>query len=433
MSLDLPHEVIFSWPMRFATFLMILIINALRVPSGLLNFWAEDGVVFYSDVINEKFPNRLFIDSGKGGYLNLSGKIIAEFVGLFPIAVAPIINFIFVNLFYSIILWVIYSRLKVNFVNRTYLYLLMGFFVFVPAATFDSVATSINLHFFLLFACFLIIITVDTKTTFIEHLLIVLTILSDPLAILLIPAVLLRTFLTRRFESYLLTFVLSTLAQIIFVIHFFGSSVRVIGATPDLIKVAYLFMDRVVGSSFIPFWGHIDGQFSQTEEISKILLLRLGVSFIVLSLFIYIIVRAFSFNLKSFASQRGVLVQIMVVTLCLYWATAGLFFNPEPRYAIFPSLCLATILLSSLDMIAINTLSLRRKKVLVCTSMMLFLALSLGAFQESEIRHTNLKWGAQLHEAKGACKSDLVEKASIQIPPLKNNLNLFLNCKLLNR
>ena len=188
-SLNLRRRLGWNWGMGFSTFLLILLINALREPSGLLNFWAEDGVVFYSDVMNEDFPQRLFVDSGGGGYLNLSGKIIAEFVGMFPIGFAPVVNFIFVNLVYAILFVVIYNRLNLYFKTKTFLFLFMGFFIFVPIASYDSVATSINLHFFLLFTSFIIIFTKEGKSTLVSHSIIFVTCLSDPLAILLIPAI----------------------------------------------------------------------------------------------------------------------------------------------------------------------------------------------------------------------------------------------------
>ena len=430
-SLDLRHEVALSWPIRFATFLIILLINALRVPSGLLNFWAEDGVVFYSDVINKDFPQRLFIDSGGGGYLNLSGKIIAEFVGMFPIEFAPVVNFIFVNLVYAILLVVIYSRVNLYFKTKTFLFLFMGFFIFVPIASYDSLATSINLHFFLLFTSFIILFAKESKPSLVSHTIIFVTCLSDPLAILLIPAIAVLIILKKKFTAHVLTYAFSLFIQVVFIIKFFGDSTRVVGLDPSIIKTVYLFMDRVVGSSLIPNWGFIDGQAFQSGGISRILIIRLIASFVVLVVLVYLIFVARPLNIDPLKNGQNFLVGFMLLTFIVYWTVAGLFFNPEPRYAIFPSLCLVLIFLMSLDSIVNNWKNIRIERFLLFVTSILFIFIFTSAFQVSNIRNTDQIWSKQITAGKTACQDVQLQQVEIEIPPRKNDLLLSLNCKLL--
>lgn len=430
-SLNLRRTLGWNWTMGFTAFLVILLINALRVPSGLLNFWAEDGVVFYSDVINEDFPQRLFIDSGGGGYLNLSGKIIAEFVGMLPIGLAPVVNFIFVNLVYAILFIVIYNRLNLYFKTKTFLFLFMGFFIFVPIASYDSVATSINLHFFLLFTSFIIIFTKEGKSTLVSHSIIFVTCLSDPLAILLIPAIAVLIILKKNFHTYLLTYAFPLLIQIAFVVQFFGDSTRVVGLDPSIIKTAYLFMDRVVGSSLIPNWGFIYGQTFESGGVSRILITRLIASFVVLSVLVYLIFVARPLNLNPNNNGQNFLVGSMLLTLSAYWTVAGLFFNPEPRYAIFPSLCLVLIFLMSLDSIVSNQKNIKIGKFILFVASFLFISIFASAFQVSNIRSTDQIWSEQISAGKAACKDGQLQQVEIEIPPRKNDLLLSLNCKLL--
>ena len=430
-SLNLRRRLGWNWGMGFSTFLLILLINALREPSGLLNFWAEDGVVFYSDVMNEDFPQRLFVDSGGGGYLNLSGKIIAEFVGMFPIGFAPIVNFIFVNLVYAILFVVIYNRLNLYFKTKTFLFLFMGFFIFVPIASYDSVATSINLHFFLFFTSFIIIFTKEGKSTLVSHSIIFVTCLSDPLAILLIPAIAVLIILKKNLHTHLFTYTFSLLIQVAFIVQFFGDSTRVVGLDPSIIKTVYLFMDRVVGSSLIPNWGFIDGQNIESGGISKILIIRLVASFIVLSLLVYLLITARSLNVTPFREGQNFLVGLMLLTLGTYWAVAGLFFNPEPRYAIFPSLCLVCVFLMSLDSIGSNFKENKIRRFSLCIASFLFISIFASTFQVSNIRDTNQIWSDQLAAGKAACKDGKLLQVEIEIPPERNNLLLSLNCKML--
>lgn len=430
-SRSLIHKLGLNWAMGFTSFLVILLINALRVPSGLQNFWAEDGVVFYSDVLNEDFPKRIFVDSGGGGYLNLSGKLIAEFVGMFPIGLAPVVNFIFVNLVYAILFIVIYNQLHIYFNTKTLLFTFMGFFIFVPIASFDSVATSINLHFFLLFTSFILIFAKREKSTLVSHSIIFVTCLSDPLAILLIPAVVASIILQKNLHSYLLTFAFSLLIQVAFIFQFFGDSTRVIGLDPNMIKTAYLFMDRVVGSSLVPNWGFIDGQALKSGEISNILILRLVVSFLVLSVMVYSVSVARSINSVSPKNGKNFLVGLMLLTCSVYWSVASFLFNPEPRYAIFPSLCLVLIFLMSFDSIVSTQKNIKIRRFIKFIVLFLFISIFSSAFQVSSIRDTEQIWSEQIEAGKDSCKDRSLSKVELRIPPERNNLVLSVNCKKL--
>ena len=428
-ALSLLNRVFWNQGAALVMFLFILVTNALRVPSGLLNFWAEDGVVFYSDVMNIDFPQRLFVDSGGGGYLNLSGKLIAEGVRFFPIDIAPVINFIIVNLIYTVLIVVIYNRLHAFFATKTFLFLFIGFFVFVPIASYDSLATSINLHFFLIFTCLVILLTNDIKPSLVSHVIVLLTCLSDPLAILLIPSMLFLILYKKIYNSHQLTFVLSLLLQIVFILNFFGESTRVVGQNPSILKTSYLFMDRVVGSSLIPKWGFIDGQISESGEISKVLYIRFFLSLIVFCLFISIVILAKSINRNNFKNSENSSVILILSTSIFYWFVAGVFFNPEPRYAILPSLCLVLAFLMSLDSLNQGLRSNTVRQYSFYTTTFLLVSIFLSAFSVSDIRNTDLIWSEQLAAGKFVCENSKRSSIEIRIPPEKNNLSLMLNCK----
>ena len=430
-ALPLLNRVFWNQGAALVMFLFILVINALRVPSGLLNFWAEDGVVFYSDVMNSDFPQRLFVDSGGGGYLNLSGKLIAEGVRFFPIDIAPVINFIIVNLIYTVLIVVIYNRLHAFFATKTLLFLFIGFFVFVPIASYDSLATSINLHFFLIFTCLVILLTNEIKPSLVSHVIVLLTCLSDPLAILLIPSMLFLILYKKIYNSHQLTFVLSLLLQVVFILNFFGESTRVVGQNPSILKTLYLFMDRVVGSSLIPKWGFIDGQISESGEIPKILYIRFFLCLIVLCLAISIVILAKSINGNNLKNSESSIVALILFTSIFYWVVAGVFFNPEPRYAILPSLCLVLAFLMSLDSLNQSLRNNTVRQYSLYTTTFLFVAILLSAFSVSGIRNTDLIWREQLAAGKIFCENPKRTSIEIRIPPEKNNLSLILNCKYL--
>ena len=428
-ALPLLNRVFWNQGAALVMFLFILVINALRVPSGLLNFWAEDGVVFYSDVMDMEFPQRLFVDSGGGGYLNLSGKLIAEGVRFFPIDIAPVINFIIVNLVYTLLIVVIYNRLQAFFATKAFLFLFIGFFVFVPIASYDSLATSINLHFFLVFTCLVILLTNEIKPSLVSHAIVLVTCLSDPLAILLIPSILFLILYKKIYNSHQLTFILSLVLQIVFILNFFGESTRVVGQNPSILKTSYLFMDRVVGSSLIPKWGFIDGQISESGEIPKVLYIRFFLSLIVLCLVVSIVILAKSVNRNNFKYFENSTVTLILFTSIFYWVVAGVFFNPEPRYAILPSLCLVLAFLMSLDSFNQSLKSSIVRQYCFYTTTFLFVSIFLSAFTVSDIRNTDLIWSEQLAAGKIVCDNSKRIRVEIRIPPEKNDLSLMLNCK----
>lgn len=411
-----------------AVFLSILVVNSLRVPAGLVNFWAEDGVIFYSDVINKDFPQRLFTDTGGGGYLNLSGKLIAEFVGLFAIELAPVVNFAVVNLVYSILFMIIYKRLDAYFQNKIYLILFMFFFVFVPIATFDSLATSINLHFFLLFSIFIILSSNSIRPTLTGHLVIFITCLSDPLVVTLVPVILAILFFKKIRSSYFLNFFISLLLQVFAILYFFGDSTRSLGDNPSVTKTVYLFLDRVIGSSFIPKWGFIDGQTLESGQSQQVLIFRFLVGLLVFVLILYLALTSIRISQICKRVGQDFLIGSLLLTSIAYWGVAGLLFNPEPRYAIFPSLCLALIFLMSLDIVSSQFQNESSTKRLVVIVSIIFTLLFASAFQVSEIRVTDQDWKKQIEIGSFACDRDKVEEFIVTVPPIKNDLSLTINC-----
>ena len=421
------------WYLVPIIFLVVLFINAIRVPAGLMNFWAEDGVVFYSDAINKTFPKRLFADSGGGGYLNFSGKLIAEFVRLVPIDFAPMTNFILVNFCYALVISVVIRILSRLFVNKSLLVVLIFFVIFVPIATFDSVATSINLHFFLYFACLLILTIDSAQNKFLFHFIVLLTCISDPLVFLLAPIIIFLSFVRKGFSRYLITFVFGMAIQLFSIFYFFGNSTRVVGLDSSLMKTTYLFFDRVVGSSIVPFWGNVDSDLTINGEYPKVLILRLLISFSLLVCCFALTAKSCLSLIRTAQREKLQIIFILVLSSIIYWFFAGLVFNPEPRYAIFPSLCFITVFLISLDTLLIAHPPANAKRVFSLLIVVLFIVISIGSFQVSDLRSTDLNWTLQLSQARLKCETGFKQQIGIQIPPSKNQIFLLVGCdRLLN-
>jgi hypothetical protein len=179
----------------------------------------------------------------------------------------------------------------------------------------------------------------------------------------------------------------------------------------------------------IPNWGFIDGQTFESGGISRILIIRLIASFVVLVVLVYLIFVARPLNIDPLKNGQNFLVGLILLTFIVYWTVAGLFFSPEPRYAIFPSLCLVLIFLMSLDSIVNDWKNFRIGRFILFVTSFLFIAIFASAFQVSNIRNTDQIWSEQIAAGKVACKDGKLEQVEIEIPPRRNDLLLSVNCK----
>jgi hypothetical protein len=175
-------------------------------------------------------------------------------------------------------------------------------------------------------------------------------------------------------------------------------------------------------------WGFVDGKILANGDTPGILYFRFFVGVTVLCLVLSILIIAKPLNNTSTRKSQNFLVGMFLLTSSLYWAVAGLFFNPEPRYAIFPSLCLSFVFLLSLDSIINNMKNNLAQRYSVNLTIFLFISVFVSSFSVSDIRNTNLIWSEQLAAGRLACENANREQIEIQIPPEKNELLLFLDC-----
>ena len=59
-----------------------------------LNFYAEDGSLFFQDAKDFSFPIDLLVPAG--GYFVLVSRIIGRLITFFPVEILPLVNFILV-------------------------------------------------------------------------------------------------------------------------------------------------------------------------------------------------------------------------------------------------------------------------------------------------------------------------------------------------
>lgn len=411
-------------------------IYGLRIPKGFQSFWAEDGGLFYQDATNHIFPKEF--TEPAAGYLVLVARIIARITNLFPLETVPLVNFLQTTLVMTILVLVVFITSETFIIILWLRLLLAASFLFIPIASFESIASSGNLHFFLPVGLVFILISVEknSKISFFYIFLVALACLSDPLCIFCLPFIFHRKIIrsARQFtfiqSIYSKVFLIALSTQLVF----FGFALlhggRATGQGHSIIKTFYLFLDRVVGSTFVPGWGSVtSGDFINSPLNSK-LLIRAIAAILVITFWVIL-------YFKSPKAQPGQNLQVLnqtnvIIKLigCLvpYWFIAGIGINPEPRYAVFPSFCLLTVGVVVLDRHLMGTVKRQRRIYLLGLFSATLIATWVLSWTPSSLRTTGPEWRNEISKAATRCETLHQQNANLRILPEYSDWFVTVSC-----
>jgi hypothetical protein len=163
-----------------------------RVAPAFDVVWAEDGDVFLDDALSSAPGATLF--EPYAGYLHVLPRILGELVSVFPVEYAAVLLAGTAALVVALLSVYVYAAARPLVPSPTARAALAGLFVLLPAAGFETNASVANLHWYLLFATALAFVAVPTSRRAVVAGVVVaaLCALSDPLAALLLPLLLLR-------------------------------------------------------------------------------------------------------------------------------------------------------------------------------------------------------------------------------------------------
>jgi len=390
------------------------------VPNFLTSLYAEDGQVYLQDAFNTGGLNNLF--KTVAGYGDLPARAIAAFVSPFPVVFYPYMYGVCTVLVMAVCVRVVYSCVEQVLENRILALYFSIFLVLMPIARFESIGNVTNLHFFFFTAStFVFIQFALLKTSSVGKLLFVFAAsLSVPLSIFHFIFVFFRWRENLQFlrdpKRFFLTpfFFLLVGTMLNFIISWGDTSTRTPTNSNSILKILYLYLDRVVGSAFVPFWGRVSSQGDETVFSNSLFegtYLRAVISIVILGALVVCTTR-----LKH--KHRGIAFFVLFASI-LYSFLIGFFYNLEPRYCIFPSYVTTFLLFLYLD-------SLKIKRLNVYVGMFLLL-LALNANSESESRKNAPVWVVQVKTASKACEADPAMKGvSIRTAPFRSNSQWFL-------
>jgi hypothetical protein len=178
----------------------------------------------------------------------------------------------------------------------------------------------------------------------------------------------------------------------------------------DFVRATYLFLDRVIASSFLPFWGHVsqqeDGVVLITSRIFGNLEIRL-----VLGVFLALIV-AIGILVVNFR-ERIVLVTILL-NVFVYSFVLGITFGLQPRYSLVASFLLQNCVFLVL---ALSEKSDRKSLVIKIISLVVILLQISTTKIDSKLREFEVGWKKSVNQAQGKCLESGHDFFIISIPP----------------
>ena len=411
-----------------------------------LNFYAEDGKYFFQEANDLPFPMDLLKPLD---YIILISRIIGRLVTLFPIEILPLINFILVCLAIAFLCAVTWSNLA-DLISNTYLKLISCCsIIFLPIINFELLASSSSLHFILLFPATLILINLRNEKSInnSDIFVLALTFLSDPLSIMCLtilakPENLKNWRLLHSRGKYIYAIIFICVAlQGLCSLYTLSMGSRKLNAS-SLLKTGYLYLDRVVGSSLIPNWGFVNSNDFYSGILSTKIFLRGGVALIIVMGLVFLALHVWremkTDNQTIYRPIENVIIIILVSAS--YWLFAGYFFNPEPRYAIFPGLCLITGILVLVDCLTKEEyakeeygkkyLMSRIHKSGVFFVSVLFISTWVFSTKPSPIRIVGPTWESELISARNSCNNSKQEFAKlVTLPTLPTTANWFVMLK----
>lgn len=407
-------------------FVVLILVWLVAFPTVFRKLYAEDGALYMAQTFQYKFFGEFLQPAG--GYSTLVMRIGARFMRLAPLDYAPLMAATFSALCLAFLAAAVFDY-SGSMVKKTGFRILLSFTLMIlPLASYAAVGNICNLYFFVMAAGAILIYAepIEKERSLIKATILMVAALSVPVCVLLLPLLIDRIrrdyMSTRRviIRNTDWIWIVSMLLQFLFIV-LVSLGQRTPHSPQSALKVFYLFLDRAIGSSIVPGWGFISGSMSAPGFENTIyphsLAFRAAVSFAVLIGLLMLMWKIKGANSAS-ANYK---IRFVFVYLIGYSFLIGLFFNPEPRYMVFPSFCLIWVTLSALSV----TTSRNLHRLVYVTGFLLMILACRPSAQLS----VGPNWQDSLAKSRLACasKSDS-EIIRIETLPVEGAWHVSLPC-----
>lgn len=170
---------------------VLTLLQMLRQP-GLQSWntmWQEDGGVFLTDALDDPFLETLF--SPYNAYLHVIARLIAGYAVLFPLEQAALVLTLSSAIVTTLIAFYVYFASRRVFRTQWAGLLAALSVVLLPAAGYETNANIANLHWYLIYALFWVLLAPPrtAREVWLAATITALAVLSDPLTGILLPLV----------------------------------------------------------------------------------------------------------------------------------------------------------------------------------------------------------------------------------------------------
>lgn len=409
-----------------------------RAPFATSNFYAEDGAIFFTDARSSGLFESL--KEPVAGYFHFIPRLIGTGSAQVPLTLAPLVTGLLVL---SVVTWInitIYLASDHTLNNRWHRTLLALSVTLLPIVGFESISNSTNLHFILVCAS-LVVLMGAQKTPWRrlnDSVLVIVTGLSTPLVLALLPVAGYRWWRDRRGEvsqtisPVVVGWALGIAGQLGLMGKFGQGSSRWggdPGVARSLVKTLFLLLERVLGYNFLPFWPRISAE-NYSHGMTSNLVIRALVLTVFSGLLTVFFLRSVRVGLRCKETIQVLSVGVFLSVGIGYWLFLATMFSAEPRYAIFPAFCVLYALLTSVE---IYTRSEQKKEAGGWPKVLLVSLVVVVGFAShwtpSEIRSDGPTWSAGLHVAAEDCRIRESITAKVPIIPTYVDWNVELGCE----
>jgi hypothetical protein len=413
----------------FSIWVLISTILYVKIPAAFTKIYAEDGLSLQT-ALEKNFPDDFLLPYA--GYFDIVWRSGGRVASFFPLHSAAQSIFLFNTLALTWITLTLYHASSEHIQNRSSRAIFALSLLFIPIANFESVANTTNLHFFFMAACLPIFLHNFTKQVeeYKFSFFVLVSALSTPLMLFYLPLIIYLRFINTkskwhsRLKPTESAFLIGLFVQFTFILtRAFGD--RTSSGANSVSKTGYLYLDRVVGSTFIPWWGDVSkNTVSPVPNILPTSVYLASRALLALGLLLFCAV-CFLRSGKRSQEVTALMVGIFLSGV-LYWLVVGVLFNPEPRYAIFPSFSLILLIFYFHgNLYKSNNLKLHGLLIIV-----LILLTWIGSWSPSAHRTEGPDWAAEFAKAQANCSVG-IEKVRIPIIPENLDWNVVIDCKKL--
>ncbi len=260
------RKYLINWRIHLLVFMIAFAIITSRRPDALLNaqFWAEDGRVWYAEAYSLGVMPSLFVLHT--GYFQTASRLTAGIAQFFPFIWAPLIfNLTAILIMILPVNLLVSSRFALLIPNFYYRLFIGALYLALPNS-FEVHANITNSHWYLaILACMVFLATPSTILIWqlFDVGIIVVSGLSGPFSIMLVPIATIIWFVRRKKFLLILVAFLYTGALVQALAIYNGRHHILLGATPALFTkiTGQLFLGALLGQKglewlTVHFWGY---------------------------------------------------------------------------------------------------------------------------------------------------------------------------------